>query len=115
MPMYELLLAANIVWEFALAHRAETLLVVAAIAVALVIALARGRPGWRRALPAAATVAVVASAAAFFAVPRLTGASFADFGYWVDWANLLAIAACAGVVVAAVVWPLLASAMRRAR
>lgn len=113
--MYEIWLAANIVWEFALAHRAAANLVVAAIAVALVIALARGRPAWRASLPAAASVAVVAAIAAFVAVPRLTGASFADFGYWVDWVNLLAIAACAGGIVAAIAWPLLATAMRRDR
>jgi hypothetical protein len=42
----------------------------------------------RQALLLGALVAV----ALFFSVPTLTQSSLASMGYWVDWANLLAIA-----------------------
>ena len=41
-------------------------------------------------------------------VPSLTHSSFANMGYWVDWANLLVIALGLGAVAAVFFWPLLA-------
>ena len=35
----------------------------------------------------------------FFALPALTQSSFANMGYWVDWANLLAVALGLGALV----------------
>ena len=51
---------------------------------------------------------------AFLAVPSLTRSSLGELRYWVDWANLLAIAAGAGAAVLAFAWPLLAMRGRRA-
>ena len=45
-------------------------------------------------------------------VPGWSRSSLSDMGYWVDWANLLAIAAGFGAVALAFAWPL--SAMRGA-
>jgi hypothetical protein len=41
-------------------------------------------------------------------IPGWSRASISDMGYWVDWANLLAIAVGFGAAATAVAWPLLA-------
>jgi len=81
----------------------------------LVVAALR-RPGahWRRALPAAIGVGVLLAIVAVFALPPLTRSSMAEMAYWVDWANLLAIAAAVGAVGLAFAWPLVAMRGRRA-
>ena len=54
--------------------------------------------GGKRLRPALVLTALVAGVL-FFALPALTQSSFANMGYWVDWANLLAVALGLGAVV----------------
>jgi hypothetical protein len=105
--MYELWLAANIGWEIALT--VLPLLLAAAAVWALITLLALRRPGaaWRARLPAALGVAVLAAVAGFLWVPGSIGSALGELRYWVDWANLAAIAAGIGAVAAAFAWPLL--------
>lgn len=110
--MYEIWLVSNIVWEMAVGLWpviAGALLIWLAIMAA---ALARPGARWRAALPWAAGMALAASAVAALLLPGLSRSSLAELAYWVDWANLLAMAAGVGAVVAAFVWPL--AAMRAA-
>jgi len=106
--MYEIWLVMNILWEIALA--VWPLLLVGGVLWLLLMALAlrRQRPDWRGgfrlALLAFGGVAVLA----VLGVPPATQSSLAEMGYWVDWANLLAIAAGFGAIAAAFVWPLAA-------
>ena len=94
--MYEIWLVMNIVWEIVL----DVWPAVAAVAVLWLLAMGQAwrRPtaGWRRAVPAAIGVGVVAAIVAFLVVPGLTKSSLSELAYWVDWANLLAIAFAAG-------------------
>ena len=52
-------------------------------------------------------VFVVVTAITFFITPGMTRSSFANMGYWVDWANLLAIALGLGALAAVFSVPLL--------
>lgn len=102
--MYEIWLVMNIVWEIALG--VWPLLLAAALAWAVLMALAlrrRGRARLSSSLAVGGGVAVLA----FVAVPSLTRSSLGELAYWVDWANLGAIAMAAGVAAAAFAWPLL--------
>lgn len=106
--MYEIWLVMNIVWEIALGI--WPLLAAAALAWVVVMALAllRPAPGWRAGLPLALGIGAVAAAIAFVAVPSLTKSSLGELAYWVDWANLLAVALGFGAAAVAFAWPLLA-------
>ncbi len=108
--MYEIWLAMNIVYEIALGVW-PLLALLLAVWVALLVA-ARGRLGAhqvRQALLLGALVAV----ALFFSVPALTQSSLSNMGYWVDWANLLAIALGLGALAAVFSVPLFGLAARR--
>ena len=110
--MYEIWLAANIVWEIAVAQAAWTVPLAIVFAVLVVLALVRGGSwgrGWRWAWPSGLIAAVAATAF----LPALSGAAWSDLSYVVDWAMLLATAAGVGAVVAAIVWPLAALLRRR--
>ena len=101
--MYEIWLAINIVYEIAL-----TMWPLLALALAIWLVLlfvARGRSGGAG---AAVGVGALAAVVLFFTVPSMTNSSFANMGYWVDWANLLVIALGLGAVAAVFFWPLLA-------
>ncbi|MBL8377606.1 MAG: hypothetical protein JNM79_07060 [Burkholderiales bacterium] len=104
--MYEIWLAWNIVWEMALA--AWPLVLAAAVAWVLLVTVAWRRPGARpgAALPTAILWAAVGAIAAFVVVPGAVGSSLTELGYWVDVANLAAIAVACGAVVGAFAWPL---------
>jgi hypothetical protein len=102
--MYEIWLAMNIVYEIALGIWPLLALLLAVWAVMLVAA--RGRLGARQVRQAALLGALVA-VALFFSVPTLTQSSLANMGYWVDWANLLAIALGLGALAAVFSVPLL--------
>ncbi|MBK1687984.1 hypothetical protein [Rubrivivax gelatinosus] len=105
--MYEIWLAANIVWEIVL----DVWPGVAAAALAwllVLVAAARQPRRWAAALRPAALAGLAGLVLAFLAVPSLTRSSLGELAYWVDWANLLAIAAGAGAAVLAFAWPLLA-------
>jgi hypothetical protein len=109
--MYEIWLALNIVWE--IAAGLWPLLLGAALLWAALLFTAWRRPGsaWRTGLPLALAVGIVAAGVAVVLVPGWTRSSLAEMGYWVDWANLLAVAAGFGAAAVAFAWPL--AAMRR--
>ena len=102
--MYEIWLVMNIVYEIALGVWPLLALLLAVWVVTLVAA--RGRLGGRQVRQAALLGALVA-VALFFSVPTLTQSSLANMGYWVDWANLLAVALGLGALAAVFSLPLL--------
>lgn len=105
--MYELWLTLNIVWELA---RAAAPLVLAALGLWLAVigTAAFRRARWRQALAPAAGLALLAALGVFATLPSLTRSSFGELRYWVDWANLAAIAVAGGAIMLAYAWPLLA-------
>lgn len=108
--MYEIWLAINIVYETAL-----SIWPLMALALALWLVtlwLARGRRGGAK---AAMGVGALVAVLLFFTVPSLTNSSLANMGYWVDWANLLAVALGLGAAAAVWVWPLMALLKGKAR
>lgn len=112
--MYEIWLVMNIVWELAL-DNAVPVVFAAIVLVALTLnALRKPAAAWRRGLLPAVVVGVVAALLVGLSVPSLTRAALSDLAYWVDWLNLLAIAAGAGIVAAAFAWPV-ATMIRGAR
>jgi hypothetical protein len=102
--MYEIWLVMNIVYEIALGVWPLLALLLAVWVVTLVAA--RGRLGGRQVRQALLLGALVA-VALFFSVPTLTQSSLANMGYWVDWANLLAVALGLGALAAVFSLPLL--------
>lgn len=102
--MYEIWLAMNIVYEIALGIWPLLALLLAVWTVMLVAA--RRRLGARQVRQAALLGALVA-VALFFSVPTLTQSSLANMGYWVDWANLLAVALGLGALAAVFSVPIL--------
>jgi hypothetical protein len=109
--MYEIWLALNILWEIALDIWPLLLVVALLLALVVAVALARSPGRWRAGLVPAIGIGVVVAVLAFLVVPGLTRSSLAELAYWVDWLNLVAIAAGFGAVALAFAWPLLA--MRR--
>ena len=101
--MYELWLVMNIVYEIALGI--WPLLALLLIVWLGMLVAARGRMGMRQATRAA-LLGLVVAVALFFSVPTLTQSSFANMGYWVDWANLLAVALGLGALAAMFSLPL---------
>lgn len=112
--MYELWLALNVVFELALANRTLLVFLLALWLALMSFAVLRGRANWRGAFPAAALAWLLAAVAAFLGTPSLVRSSLSDLHYWVDWANLVAIAAGVATVVALFVWPFIAAMARRA-
>ena len=94
----------NIVYEIALGIW-PLLALLLAVWMGLLVA-ARGRLGARQVRQAALLGALVA-VALFFSVPTLTQSSLSNMGYWVDWANLLAIALGLGALAAVFSVPLI--------
>jgi len=112
--MYEVWLVLNVVWEIAL-DVWPVLLAVAVLWFAVMgWVLSRPVRRWRAALGGALGVGLLVGAAAVLGVPAWSRSSLGEMGYWVDWANLLAIAAGFGAVAIAFAWPLLAGRMRPA-
>lgn len=112
--MYEIWLALNIVWEIALTVWPALLLGMLAWLALMVLALRRSGGDWRGGFTPALGAAVLAGIASVLWLPAATRSSLGELAYWVDWANLLAIAAGFGAIALAFVWPLAAS-MRRPR
>ncbi|GAB3361642.1 MULTISPECIES: hypothetical protein [Giesbergeria] len=103
--MYEIWLVINIVYELALSIWPVVAL---ALAVWLVLLVwARQHIGWQQG-PRAVGVGAVVALLLFLTVPTLTQSSLSNLDYWVDWANLLAVALGLGTVAAVFSWPLLA-------
>ena len=108
--MYEIWLAMNIVYEIAL-----TIWPLLALALAIWLVLlfvARGRSGGAK---AAVGVGALAAVVLFFTVPSMTSSSLSNVAYWVDWANLLAVAGGLGALIAVFVWPLMQLVKGQAR
>ena len=101
--MYELWLVLNIVYEIALSIWP---LLAVALGVWLALLWAAGGRLGRHAVPLSLLLGAAVAAAAFLAVPSLTRSSFANMGYWVDWANLAAVALGFGGAAAVGVFPL---------
>ncbi|MCD6681595.1 MAG: hypothetical protein LT102_13260 [Burkholderiaceae bacterium] len=103
--MYEIRLAVNIAWEIAVAQSVWAVALAIVFAGLVVHALARRgdwRAGWRWAWKSA----LFAGAAAALVLPRLSGASWSDLSYVVDWLLLALIATAVAAIVGAIVWPL---------
>ena len=96
--MYEIWLAINIVYEIAL-----TIWPLLALALLVWLALL-----WTAGARLGRGVGALVALVLLVSVPSLTHSSFANMGYWVDWANLLVIALGLGAVAAVFFWPLLA-------
>jgi len=113
--MYEIWLVLNILWEIALG--VWPLLLGAGLLWAAMMAAAVRRPGsrWRAGLPWALGVGGAATLGALLLVPGWTRSSLSEMGYWVDWANLLAVAGGFGAAAAAFAWPLMAMRQGLAR
>lgn len=108
--MYEIWLVINIVYEIALTIWP---LIALALAVWLVtLWLARGRSGGAG---TAVGVGALAAVLLFFTVPSLTHSSLSNMDYWVDWANLFAVALGLGTLAAVFVWPLMSLLKGKAR
>lgn len=105
--MYEIWLAANILWEFALEYLAW-LVLAAVLWIGLTVLAVRRDGDWREAWPTSLALAAGVAVIAFLAVPTLTRSSLAELNYWVDWANLLMIAVGVGAAALAFLWPALA-------
>jgi len=112
--MYEIWLVMNIVWEIALGI--WPLLLAASLLWAVLMIAALRRPGarWGRGMWHALAAGGAVAALAFFLVPGWNKSSLSEMGYWVDWANLLALAAAFGAVAVAFAWPLAAMRYRDA-
>ena len=94
--MYEIWLAMNMGYE--LAPSVAPWLAVLLLVWLVLLVLARKRLSLCALRPALVLTALVAGVL-FFALPALTQSSFANMGYWVDWANLLAVALGLGALV----------------
>lgn len=112
--MYEIWLAANVIYELALANLPLVVVLLLLWVLLMGFVLVRRRGNWRGAFPVALLAFAIAAIASVFTVPSLVQSSLGDMRYWVDWANLGAIAAGVGGVVALLVWPLIAGLSRRA-
>ncbi|MCZ2291126.1 MAG: hypothetical protein LC125_04190 [Burkholderiales bacterium] len=107
--MYEIWLAMNILWEIALTVWPWLLALLVLLIAAWSAALVRGSAGWRAGLAGTVAIGVLAAAAVILTLPMWSRSSLGELAYWVDWANLLAIAAGAAGIAMAVAWPLLAT------
>lgn len=105
--MYEIWLAMNIVWEIALTIWPWIAAALLLWIVLLAAAARRSAPSWRGAFRPALLAGALVALLAFFALPGLTRSSLGDLDYWVDWANVLAIAAGIGAAAWLMAWPAL--------
>jgi len=106
MSMYELWLALNIVYELALAHMSTLIILAVTILFLFGIAAVKGAPAWGKGFRIGLAGGVLVTIAGFFFVPAMIDSSIGDLNYWVDWANLLAVAAGFGAAAAALLWPI---------
>lgn len=110
--MYEIWLALNIVWETVLTVWPAVLLGALVWLALMVLALRRRGGDWRGGFKLALGAAVAVGIAGVLWLPGATRSSLGELTYWVDWANLLAIAAGFGAVALAFAWPLAALTRR---
>ncbi len=105
MSFYEVWLAMNIVWEYLLANMAVLIILLAAIGLLFGIAAVKGAPAWRKGLRVGLIGGVVVALGSLFMIPSVIDSSLSDLTYWVDWANLFAIAGVWGAIGAVMLWP----------
>lgn len=105
--MYEVWLMLNIVWELALAVWPWLAALLALWIVFLFMARGRRGEAWRSTFPGAIVLGVLVAAIIFFVTPSWSKSSLGEMKYWVDWANLLGIAAAWGAAAVVLFWPLL--------
>jgi len=100
--MYELQLAVNIVIEWVLLNRGSVLVYLLLLILCGSLGFWRGFrwPYWRVLLPVGCGLFLLAG----LTIPGFTGASLGDLDYWVDWANLAAIAGGFAVAITVPVW-----------
>ena len=110
--MYEIWLALNILFELAMANLPIVAFFLVLWIALMAFVLLRGRANWRGALPATLLAWCSPAPQPSSACPAVQS-SISDMRYWVDWANLVAIAAGLGGVVALLVWPFIAGMARR--
>ncbi|HMN20629.1 MAG TPA: hypothetical protein PKA16_04465 [Ottowia sp.] len=113
--MYEIWLMLNIVWELALGIWPWLLALAIVWLLLMARAWGRGAAAWRASLPGAIGLGLAVAIVIFFVTPSWIGSSLTELKYWVDWANLLGIAAGWGAAGLAFAWPLLTGLRRRAR
>lgn len=112
--MYEIWLVLNIVCEIALSLWPQLALALGVWLLMLWAARAKlGGATGRSALALGLALGAVMAVVLFFTVPGLTHSSLSSMGYWVDWANLLAVALGLSVLAAGFAWPLLALLLRK--
>lgn len=112
--MYEIWLALNIGFEWLLMH--ELAIIVAAlvwIALMLIASKKTGEGRWAQNFKPALIAGVVIWLVSIFALPSMTRSSLGQVSYWVDWLNVIGLAAVVGALVAAYVWPLLVMSRSR--
>lgn len=110
--MYEIWLALNILFELMLMYLPVVIGVAIVWLVLMAMAFKRGNPAWAKSLKPAIVVGVIVTALGVLTIPGLTRSGLSEMGYWVDWANLFAVAAGFGTVAALLALPL-AATMRR--
>lgn len=100
--MYEIWLMLNIVYEV-MRDMATVVLSLMGLWLALMF-LARQKLRWET-VPRSLLIGLAAALVFVAFLPGVLASSFADMGYWVDWANLFGLAAAGGTLVAAFAWP----------
>lgn len=105
MSFYEVWLAVNIVWEYLMANLPVIIILLVAIAFLFGIAVVKGSPAWRKGLRVGILGGIVVALVSIFIIPSVIDSKLSDLNYWVDWANLLAIAGIWGAIGAVMLWP----------
>lgn len=111
--MYELWLALNILFELALMYLPIVLTVAVLWVVIMAIAFKRGQGKWSAAIRPAILSGLAVTFIGVLAIPGLTLSSLSELKYWVDWANLVAVAGGFGTVAAAFALPIAAASLQQ--
>ena len=85
--MYEIWLTLNILFELGLQYLPVVIGTALLWLILMALAANRRNAGWGKAIRPALVVFVVVTAITFFITPGMTKSSFANMGYWVDWAT----------------------------
>jgi len=110
--MYEIWLALNILFELGLMYLPTLILLGAVWAALMAVAIVRGQAAWCAARRPAIVIGIVVTGVMILLTPSLTLSSLGELKYWVDWANLAAIAGGFGALAAALTLPLAATLKR---
>ncbi len=98
-------LAMNIMWEYVLANLPIVIILLMTIAFLFGIAVVKGAPAWKKGLRVGIIGGIVVALASLFIIPSVIDSKLSDLNYWVDWANLFAVAGIWGAIGAAMLWP----------